>query len=170
MTFAIIMLCCAANATTKALDEAFAASSLDAVCQVVFAVSDASADDPETRGTLVSALGSATAWVAQHKNQDQWMIIDLGERMSVQGIIVSGRNGGAHGQKVTRVRVEVADGADGPWTECGEHECRVVQHNDEKRIVFDAAVAGRHVKLSPRVWEQHISMRCGVITLALPEM
>lgn len=45
-----------ANATTSALQEAFAASSLDAVCQVVFA-----ADDPGTRGTLVSALGSATA-------------------------------------------------------------------------------------------------------------
>ena len=43
-----------ANATTAALDEAFAASSLDAVCQVVFA-SSAAADDAETRGTLVSA-------------------------------------------------------------------------------------------------------------------
>ena len=114
-------------------------------------------------GHARSMLSSAQAWSAQHNNQDQWVIIDLGERMSVQGIIVSGRHEVCHGQKVTRVRVEVADGADGPWTECGEHECRVDKHDDEKRIVFAAAAAGRCVKLNPRAWEQHISMRCGAI-------
>ena len=115
-------------------------------------------------GHARSTLGSAQAWSAQHNNQDQWVIIDLGRRMSVRGIIISGRHD--HPQKVTRVRVEVADGAGGPWTECGEHECRVDNHNDEKRIDFGAAT-GRCVKLNPRAWEEHISMRCGVIALPL---
>ena len=114
-------------------------------------------------GSARSMLSSEKAWKAQHNNQDQWMVIDTGNQTLVVGVIVQGRGRSHQGQKVTRVAVSVGNAQDGPWTECGEYDCHTSNEHEQRRVMLNQPTAGRYVRLNPRSWEQHISMRAGVI-------
>ena len=115
-------------------------------------------------GHARSMLDSGQAWSAQHNNHDQWMVIDAGSSTTVRGIIVMGRGHSAQNQKVTRVRVHVSEDRNGPWSDCGEHDCHPGGgEHSKKRVTLPNPAVGRYVKLNPRSWEHHISMRVGLI-------
>ena len=117
-------------------------------------------------GWARSMLSSDSAWCAQHNNQDQWMVIDTGNQTLAVGVIVQGPRlvpGIGCGEKVTRVAVSVGNAQDGPWTECGEYDCHTSNEHEQRRVMLNQPTAGRYVRLNPRSWEQHISMRAGVI-------
>merc|ERR1719326_2511843 len=92
------------------------------------------------------------------------MVIDAGERCAVRGLIVQGRGHSCQNQKVTRVRVLVAAARDGPWTDCGEYDCHTANEHDKVRVTLNAPTPrGQYVKINPRQWQAHVSMRCGLI-------
>jgi hypothetical protein len=111
-------------------------------------------------GHKLSMLDSRQGWSAQHNNYDQWVVIDAGERMQICGVVVSSRGHSRQEQKVTRVRVSVSEQQHGPWHPCGDFDCATKHEGEKRRVLLPAPVAGRFVKLNPRAFEHHVSMRC----------
>jgi|EP01047_Picozoa_sp_COSAG01_P057974 hypothetical protein len=116
--------------------------------------------DRPGHGHARSMLDSQQGWSAQHANYDQWMVIDAGERRHIYGTVISGRGHSAQGQKVARVRVAVSDRKGGPWHECGEFDCTTTHEGEKRHVLFKQPVAGRFVRLNPRAFQEHPSMRC----------
>jgi hypothetical protein len=108
-------------------------------------------------------LDSGQAWSAKHNNVDQWMVIDAGSRCCVRGVIISGRGHTSQHQKVTRVAISIGDEQAGPWLACGEYDCHTANEHAKTRVVLKQPRVGRFVKLNPRKWEHHVSMRAGLI-------
>ena len=109
-------------------------------------------------------LDSDQAWTAAQHNTEQWMVIDLGKQHGVHGIIVSGRGHPHSAQKVTQIRVDLSDQAYGPWTQIGgEYDCKTVVEHEKKRVMLSTPTLCRYVRINPRAWEGHVSMRCGVL-------
>jgi hypothetical protein len=132
-----------------------------------------SGDRPGT-GHARSMLGSDQAWSAGQNEQGQCLDMDVGERMQIYGVVISGRGHTGQDQKVTRVDVAVADKPQGPYTYCGEYECDTANEHEQRKVAFKGgAVAGRYVRLSPKAWQSHVSMRCGkasALLLPLPNI
>ena len=92
-------------------------------------------------GHARSTLGSPQAWSAKENNTRQWMVIDLGRRVTVSGLVISGRGRSCQGQKVTRVKVFVGD-SNRPGTahqgtfqfsqcsDCGEYDCHTKNESE----------------------------------------
>ena len=114
-------------------------------------------------GHARSMLGSEQAWSAKHPKIGEWMVIDIMNPSLVTGVIVQSRGHSCQVQKVTVISVSVGNARDGPWTECGEYPCRTSHEYQLQRVMLSHAVLGRYVRLKPMSWEQHISMRAGVI-------
>ena len=58
-------------------------------------------------GHARSALGSEQAWSAAANDADQWVVIDAGSAVVVEGVLASGRARSCQDQIVTKLRVDV---------------------------------------------------------------
>jgi len=116
-------------------------------------------------GHARSMLDSDQAWTASTRNVNQWMIIDLGSIMHVAGVAVQGRRGSAQAVK----EFDVEHSIDNTIFASTGTGFTVAWARDEARstVLFQHIVLARWVKIWPKAWTEHISMRAGVIGAAL---
>ena len=116
-------------------------------------------------------LYSPQAWSAGRNAVGEWMQFDLGRVDEVSGITTQ-RRGDYNGQFVSSYKVMTSpDGKKWDWVECG----RIFEGNDatnptdmEVRRMFEFPIHARYVRIVVQSWNQHISMRAGVLTCEQP--
>ncbi|XP_035686690.1 uncharacterized protein LOC118422928 isoform X2 [Branchiostoma floridae] len=121
---------------------------------------------------------NAGAWAAATNNQDQWLMRDLGEVKVVTGVITKGRDYspdwpyGPHDQYVTSYVISygVKDGDEKFYTNAN-NEITVFPGNSDRDAEvyndfreYNGPVMARYIKIHPRIWHQHISMRMKIVT------
>ncbi|XP_078603193.1 uncharacterized protein LOC144877163 [Branchiostoma floridae x Branchiostoma japonicum] len=124
----------------------------------------------------------AGAWAAATNNLDQWLMRDLGEVKVVTGIITKGRNyspdwpSGPHYQYVTSYVISYGvENGDEKFYTNAENEIIVFAGNSDRdgEVRHDFrnysgpdALMARFIKIHPRTWHEHISMRVKIVTSA----
>ena len=110
-------------------------------------------------------LNSDLAWIACKNDASQWYTMDAGEVRTIMGISTQARR--SSGQRVTKYKVAYANTPEGPWTyvnngtEFDGNRYDSTEHPEEN--VFDTPVQAQFMKIEPTAWNQHISMRAGLI-------
>ena len=101
-----------------------------------------------------SMLDSPQSWSAQVNDVNQWMQIDLDETVYLAGIVCQGRTD-VPTQFVQQVAVECNG------VEIGTFNC---SHGDHyKASLFPTPVWAQYIRIIPRQWSNHISMRAGLV-------
>lgn len=119
------------------------------------------------KGHARSMLDSAQAWSAGKNEVGQWMCIDLGSTIDVQGVVTQGRVAPHDAQRVTTFTVQYSsDGSN--WTDIAGTFTGGAK-NAKVEAVFPTPVKARYVKIVVQTWEKHISMRAGVLLPAAPK-
>jgi predicted outer membrane repeat protein len=117
-------------------------------------------------GHARSMIDSELAWSAASNDQNQWMIIDAGRKLTVKGVAVQARKD-IPSQRVTKIKVQVSnDKATWRNVEGGAElatNC-IGDDMDIQRVVFPSGpVVGQYIKIAPVTFEGHISMRADII-------
>ncbi|XP_078616699.1 uncharacterized protein LOC144884986 isoform X2 [Branchiostoma floridae x Branchiostoma japonicum] len=126
----------------------------------------------------------AGAWAAVTNDQDQWLMRDLGEVKVVTGVITKGRDYSPdwphepHDQYVTSYVISYGvENGDQKFYTNAEDEITVFAgnsdrdgevHHDFGNYSGPDTLMARFVKIHPRTWHQHISMRAKIITSVCP--
>ena len=128
-------------------------------------------DDPIGKTHAKSCLDSNGCWAAKINDKKQWMIIDLKEQKEIRGFINMARYNYECGQQVTKLMFLISDDKV-MWTNCGEFECSAVDAdnyinekyiNPKRKVSIGTPLNARYVKIVPTEWENHISMRFGLL-------
>jgi hypothetical protein len=121
-----------------------------------------------------SMLNSSQAWTPNSYDTNQWLVIDLGESMLIDGVVTQARNPDpcCGNQRVTSFIVYTSsdivnwflvDGGNafgGPSTSDDA--------NAEVHSRFSGPVSARYIRISPQAWEGGaISMRAGVLVQSM---
>lgn len=117
-----------------------------------------------------SMIDSPSCWSAKISDKNQWMIIDLREKKQIRGFIIMGRYNYKHFQQVTKICFLFSDDKEN-WNNAGDYECKSINQNEldsnflnpKKNIRFDEQIVGRYIKIIPIEWENHISLRFGLL-------
>ena len=108
-------------------------------------------------------INSASAWVAQKQNEDQWLQIDAGKKQDIVGVVTQGR--ASYGQWVKAFKVSVSDdGKEFTDVECGRIFDGNTNQNTKVRNYFTSPIKARYVRVHPVMWHSYISMRLGILT------
>ena len=123
-----------------------------------------------------SMLDSSSCWAAGRNSAGEWMAMDLGGPLEVAGITIQARkylraqcdqtSGTSNPcQYVTEVSVQISTSADSTYTTVpGRYFPDSTSSNQKwSFLYFDMPVVARHVKIIVHAWNNHISMRAGVI-------
>ncbi|KAJ1466617.1 galactose-binding domain-like protein [Baffinella frigidus] len=105
------------------------------------------------------------AWVANDRDQNQWLAMDTGSVRRIVAVATQGRGDVSHGvQYVSSYKVSVSNDTsswmpvDGGFIFTGNVGAgEAVVRND-----FAAAVSARYVRIEPVAWVVYIAMRAGV--------
>ena len=107
-------------------------------------------------------LNSPQGWSAQVNNTSQYLILNSNVPVYISGIVTQGRayNGG---QWVKTANVDVSlDGTN--WTNVLSDATLNTNSTDAVTILFPTVVYAKYVRINPRTWTNHITMRLGIIT------
>ena len=115
-------------------------------------------------------IDSQQAWSARDNTVGQWMVIDLDSSVSVAGLAIQGRSMTFQPQWVTGFTVQYwLDGetsADAKNVD-GNIQFTVLERLTEdgsyNEIYFETGVVARYIQITVKTWENHISMRAGVL-------
>lgn len=125
-------------------------------------------DDSIGKTHAISCLDSNGCWAAKINDKKQWMIIDLKDKKEIRGFINMARYNYEYEQQVTKLIFLISDDKV-IWTNCGEFECTAVDANNEKyinpkrKVSVGKPLNARYIKIIPTEWENHISMRFGLL-------
>jgi hypothetical protein len=106
-------------------------------------------------------LNSPQGWSAQANNTSQYLILNANVPVYISGIVTQGRayNGG---QWVNTANVDVSlDGSN--WTNVLSNATFNSNSTDAVTIMFPTVVYAKYVRINPRTWTNHITMRLGII-------
>ena len=116
-------------------------------------------------GHAQSMLDSPLGWCALENTIGEWMQIDLGTTMCVNGAVTQSRASPGYGQRVTSYKLSYStDGTS--FTELPEVYAANDVEGDARKTVSFKGVQARYVRFIPQTWQSHMSMRAGVIAKA----
>lgn len=124
-----------------------------------------------------SCLDSNSCWAASTNNKKQWMVMDLKETKEIRGFIIQARYNYHMAQQVTKLIFLISDDKV-IWTNCGEFECSAVTKdnidderyiNPKLKVSLGVPLKARYVKIIPTEWQNHISMRFGLLIKEYPD-
>ena len=105
-------------------------------------------------------LDSVQAWSAKYNAKGQWVQMDLGKTMCVSGVVTQRRK--SSDQRVTSYKISHStDGSS--FTELSPVFSGNVANDESKVRNSLGAVQARYIRVIVQKWEDHISMRAGVI-------
>ncbi len=111
-------------------------------------------------------LNSPQGWSAASNDVNQWINLNYIVPVYITGIVVQGRsvNGG---QWVKSAHVDVSlDGS--TWTNVLTNVAFNTNSTDAVTILFPSVVYAKYVRVNPRDWNNHITMRMGLIIKSNP--
>ena len=123
-------------------------------------------NDPIGFGYARSMLNSVQAWSAGANNFNQQMTIDAGIVHMVHGIATQGRY--RYDQWVTSYSVQVS--RDGAMFTDVDGGASFTANSDNGTVVnacFSTPVSARYVRIKPKSWNNHISMRAALYVTAV---
>ena len=113
-------------------------------------------------------LNSGLGWAAGSNNTSQSIILNYDEPVSMTGIVIQGRaNNG--GQWVTSAQIDVSMNGT-TWTRVISNATLNSNSIDDIRVNFPTAVYAKFIRIIPLTWNNHITMRLGVIVDPKPKV
>jgi hypothetical protein len=113
-------------------------------------------------------LNSGLGWAAGSNNTSQSIILNYDEPVSMNGIVIQGRaNNG--GQWVTSAQIDVSMNGT-TWTRVISNATLNSNSIDDIRVNFPTAVYAKFIRIIPLTWNNHITMRLGVIVDPKPKV
>ena len=108
-------------------------------------------------------LDSEQGWSAQNNTVGEWYQLDNGVVGKITGVAVKGRT--CCGQWVKTFKVK-SKGATGTWTDVdsGKIYTGNTDMTTQVDVTFDAPVDARYIRIYPQTWNNHMSLRSGLIT------
>ena len=108
-------------------------------------------------------LDSVQGWSAQNNTVGEWYQLDNGVVGKITGVAIKGR--ATAGQWVTGFKVK-SKGATGTWTDVdgGKIYTGNTDMTTQVDVTFDAPVDARYIRIYPQTWNNHMSLRSGLIT------
>jgi len=108
-------------------------------------------------------LDSVQGWSAQNNTVGEWYQLDNGVVGKITGVAVKGRT--CCGQWVKTFKVK-SKGATGTWTDVdsGKIYTGNTDMTTQVDVTFDAPVDARYIRIYPQTWNNHMSLRSGLIT------
>jgi len=105
-------------------------------------------------------------WAAGANNTSQFIILNYDEPATMTGIVTQGRaNNG--GQWVSSAHIDVSMNGTN-WTRVLSNATLNSNSIDDVRVNFPNAVFAKYIRVSPLTWNNHITMRLGVIIESKP--
>lgn len=119
------------------------------------------ASDVFSAGHYNPWLNSSLGWAAQQNNTSQFIILNYDEPVTMNGIVTQGRasNGG---QWVSSAHIDVSMNGT-TWTRIISNAALNTNSIDDVRVLFPSPVFAKYIRVSPLTWNNHITMRLGVI-------
>jgi hypothetical protein len=114
-------------------------------------------------GHAQSMLDSDVAWVAQHRRAGEWMTIDAGKKMTIEGVVTQSRRGS--NQMVTKFKVLTSDELNGEYTYVangGVFEGNTIR-DEQVMVEFPEPVEARFVRLEVVAWNEYCAMRAALV-------
>lgn len=101
-------------------------------------------------------------WAALYNDTNQWITLNYDEPAYIKGIVTQGRaNNG--GQWVSAANVETSITGSAPWTRVLSNKSLHSNSTDDVYSPFTTPVFAKAVRVLPTTWNNHITMRMGMI-------
>ena len=101
-------------------------------------------------------------WAALYNDTNQNITLSYDAPTTIKGIVTQGRaNNG--GQWVTSAHIETSPNGVAPWTRIISNATLNTNSVDDVRILFPAPVFAKAVRVLPVGWNNHITMRLGLL-------
>ena len=101
-------------------------------------------------------------WAALYYDTNQSITLSYDAPTTIKGIVTQGRaNNG--GQWVTKAHIETSPNGLAPWTRVLSNALLNTNSVDDVRILFPTPVFAKAVKILPVEWNNHITMRLGLL-------
>ncbi|XP_033111312.1 neuropilin-1-like [Anneissia japonica] len=169
------ILGCSANRSTAKVEESqtneckdrLGMESRDIQSEAIVTSSDWDSNHAGRRARLniIPDSDGIGAWSAKSNNLGQWIQVDLGDIMTVSGLITQGRI--AYSQWVTAYIVEYSlDGSQWKFVSQNDYEKEFKGNFDADTAVtrlFPVPVFAKYIRIHPIAWVRHISMRFEIL-------
>ena len=101
-------------------------------------------------------------WAALYNDVNQSITLSYDAPTTIKGIVTQGRaNNG--GQWVTTAHIETSPNGSAPWTRILSNATLNSNSIDDVRVLFPTPVFAKAVKILPVGWNNHITMRLGLL-------
>ena len=101
-------------------------------------------------------------WAALYNDTNQSITLSYDAPTTIKGIVTQGRaNNG--GQWVTKAHIETSPNGAAPWTRVLSNALLNTNSIDDTRVLFSTPVFAKAVKILPVEWNNHITMRLGLL-------
>ena len=113
-----------------------------------------------------STLNSPDSWVMHNNDKKynsygRWMIINMGTKKNISGVVIQGRKIVA--QYVKAIDVYTSMNIDGPWVTQLSNKKALSGHNQTRNLYFSQPVVCQYVKFVARDWHSYPSLRADVL-------
>ena len=121
------------------------------------------ADDAIGTSHGAGRLDSTRAWSAKTNAIGQWYELDNGSATDISGVVIKGRP--LHSQYVTSFKAQYKDSA-GAWKDVdGGYIFEGSQDKgSQANVFFKAPINTSAIRIYPQTWNNHMSMRAGLMT------
>jgi len=121
------------------------------------------ADDAIGTSHGAGRLDSTRAWSAKTNAIGQWYELDNGSATDISGVVIKGRP--LHSQYVTSFKAQYKDSA-GAWKDVDSgYIFEGSQDKDSQaNVFFKAPINTSAIRIYPQTWNNHMSMRAGLMT------
>jgi hypothetical protein len=108
-------------------------------------------------------LDSNRAWSADANEIGKWYELDNGSATDISGVVIKGRP--LHSQYVTSFKAQYKDSA-GAWkdVDSGYIFEGTQQGDSQANVFFKAPINTSAIRIYPQTWNNHMSMRAGLMT------
>lgn len=101
-------------------------------------------------------------WAALYNDANQWITLNYDEPAYIKGIVTQGRaNNG--GQWVSAANIETSLTGGAPWTRVLSNKSLNVNSTEDVYSPFTTPVFAKAVRVLPTTWNNHITMRMGML-------
>ena len=100
-------------------------------------------------------------WAALYNDANQWITLNYDEPTYIKGIVTQGRANNGN-QWVSSAHIDVSMNGS-TWTRVVSNVTLNNNSIDDVRVLFPSPVFAKHIRVSPVTWNNHITMRLGVI-------
>ena len=121
------------------------------------------ADDAIGTSHGAGRLDSTRAWSAKTNAIGQWYELDNGSATDISGVVIKGRP--LHSQYVTSFKAQYKDSA-GAWkdVDSGYIFEGSLDKTSQANVFFKAPINTSAIRIYPQTWNNHMSMRAGLMT------